>query len=267
MANGLSCPFAITTATWTHNGLDPHKLAEDQASDPNLTVATDSSLQLEQVQFDQHLHLWCDISCRVPWPYLPLAWHQPTFDKHLLSHPSIWVTHHIVSSKFIWPGLTKDIMQWVYTFICCQVAKVQRHTRVPWQQFELPDQHFQHIHVDIVGPLPKSEGQAYLFTIVNHFTHWPKAVPMSDSTAVSCTQALLHNWIMRFGIPDMVMLDRGAQFTGQLWHQLAQHFGFQCNHTTAYHLQANGLVEWLHHHLKASLTAWLTTSTWTQKLP
>ena len=54
---------------------------------------------------------------------------------------------------------------------------------------------------------------------------------------------------------------------GQLWHQLAQRFGFQCNHTTAYHPQANGLVERLHRHLKASLTARLTTSTWTQELP
>ena len=71
MADGLSRPFAIATATWTHNDLDPHKLAEDQASDPDLTAATDSSLRLKQVQFDQHLRLWCDTSCRVPRPYLP----------------------------------------------------------------------------------------------------------------------------------------------------------------------------------------------------
>ena len=77
---------------------------------------------------------------------------------------------------------------------------------------------------------------------------------MADSTAASCAQALLHNWIARFGISDTVMLDRGAQFTGQLWHQLVQRFGFQCNHTTAYHPQANGLVEQLHCHLRASLT-------------
>ena len=66
MVNSLSHPFVIATATWTHNGLDLHKLAEDQASDPDLTAATDSILQLEQVQFDQHLYLWCDTSCRVP---------------------------------------------------------------------------------------------------------------------------------------------------------------------------------------------------------
>ena len=87
MADGLSRPFAIATATWTHNGLDSHKLAEDQASHPDLTAATDSSLRLEQVQFDQHLRLWYDTSCRVPRPYLPPAWRRPTFDKlHSLSH-------------------------------------------------------------------------------------------------------------------------------------------------------------------------------------
>ena len=112
-----------------------------------------------------------------------------------------------------------------------------------------------------------SEGQAYIFAIVDHFTCWPKAVPMVGSTDINCTQALIHNWIARFGIPDTVMLDRGVQFMGQLWHQLVQRFGFQCNHTTAYHLQANGLVERLHHHLKASLPARLTTSTWMQELP
>ena len=207
-------------------------------------------------------------SSRVPRPYLPLAWHRPTFDTlHSLSHPSIRATRRIASSKFVWPGLAKDVTQWARTCIRCQVVKVQRHTRAPRQQFELPDRCFQHIHVDIVGPLPKSEGQTYLFTILDRFTRWPEAVTMADSTVESCAQVLLHNWIARFGIPDTVTSDRGAQFTGQLWHQFAQRFGFQCNHTTAYHPQANGLIERLHRHLKASLTARLTTSTWTQELP
>ena len=163
--------------------------------------------------------LWCDTSCRVPRPYLPPAWRRPTFDTlHSLSHPSIRATSRIVSSKFVWPGLAKDVTQWARTCIRCQVAKVQRHTRAPRQQFELPDRRFQHIHVDIVGPLPKSEGQAYLFTIVDRFTRWPEAVSMADSTAASCAQALLHNWIARFGIPDTVTSDRGVQFTRQLWH-------------------------------------------------
>ena len=265
MADSLSHLFTIAATTWAHKGLDPHKLAKAQSSDPSLKSAADSSLQLEQVQFNPHLHLWCDTSCGEPWPYLPPDWRRPTFDMlHSLAHPSIRTTHHMVSSRFVWPGLAKDVTQWARSCTRCQIAKVQRHTAAPLQQFKLPDQCFQHIHVDIVGPLPKSKGQAYLFTMIDH---WPEAVPMADSTAVSCMQAFLQTWIVQFGIPDTVTSDRGVQFTGQLWNQLSQNLGFQCHHTTAYHLQSNGLVEHLHRHLKASLMAWLTTSTWTKELP
>ncbi len=268
IADGLSRSFTIAAATWKQHGLDPHQLAEAQASDPDLAAAADSSLRLEQVQFNPHLRLWCDISGRSPRPYLPTAWRRSTFNTlHSLSHPSIRATRRMVSSKFVWPGLAKDVTQWARTCIRCQTSKVQRHTVAPRQQFELPDRRFQHVHVDIVGPLPTSEGQNYLFTMVDRFTRWPEAVPMVDSTAASAAQAFLHNWIARFGMPDLVTSDRGVQFTGRLWNQLSQRFGFQCNRTTAYHPQANGLVERLHRHLKAALTARLTTPTWTQELP
>ena len=242
-------------------GFDPHKLAKDQASDPDLTAATDSSLRLEQVQFDQHLFLWCDTSCRVPRPYLPPAWRWPIFDKlHSLSHPSNRATRRIVSRKFVWPGLAKDVTQWARTCIRCQVAKVQRHTRAPRQQFELPDRRFQHIQVDIVGHLPKSEGQAYLFTIVDRFTRWPEAVPMADSTAASCAQALLHNWIARFGISRH----------GNVGQSLRNNCGINLPRVLAFSVTTPQLTtrkpmawfERLHRHLKASLTA----STWTQEL-
>ena len=39
MTNSLSHPFTIATAAWTQNGLNLHKLAEDQASDPSLIAA------------------------------------------------------------------------------------------------------------------------------------------------------------------------------------------------------------------------------------
>ena len=42
--------------------------------------------------------------------------------------------------------------------------------------------------------------------------------------------------------------------------------GIELRHTTAYHLQSNGLVERFHRHLKAALRARLTGSNWTAEL-
>ncbi|XP_072918216.1 uncharacterized protein [Hemitrygon akajei] len=126
---------------------------------------------------------------------------------------------------------------------------------------------FQHIHVDIVGPLPVSRGARYIFTMVDRFTRWPEAVPLIDTSTESCTRALIANWIARFGLPTDITSDRGAQFTSGLWTALAQLLGTQLHHTTAYHPQSNGLVERFHRHLKSALMARLRGPNWSDELP
>ena len=77
---------------------------------------------------------------------------------------------------------------------------------------------------------------------------------------------MLH-WIARFGVPTDISSDRGAQFTSRLWSAMAELLGIQLHHTTAYHPQANGLVERFHRHLKSALCARLRNSNWIDELP
>ena len=121
--------------------------------------------------------------------------------------------------------------------------------------------------MDLVGPLPPSEGHSYIFTIVDRFSRWPEAIPLRDSTAKSCVQALLRTWVTRFGVPDHIISDRGAQFTGALWHELHHLLGIHVHQTTSYHPQANGLVERFHRQLKGALRARLTGPEWMDHLP
>ncbi|XP_047121965.1 uncharacterized protein LOC124805448 [Schistocerca piceifrons] len=54
--------------------------------------------------------------------------------------------------------------------------KISRHVSVGVGKFPDTTAQFAHIHIDAVGLLPPSEGQHYLLTVTDRFTHWPEAI-------------------------------------------------------------------------------------------
>ena len=90
---------------------------------------------------------------------------------------------------------------------------------------------------------------------------------MVDCSAASCVRALLRTWICRYGVPDHIVSDRGAQFTSHLWGELSRILGIKHQTTTSYHPQANGLIERFHRHLKGALKARLSGPSWMDELP
>ena len=148
----------------------------------------------------------------------------------------------------------------------CHSSKVSRHVRAPLSRRQEPDSRFSSLHVDLVGPLPPSEGMRYIFTIVDRFSRWVEAVPLPTMTAGDCAVALLRHWITRFGVPSDITTDQGRQFCSDLWRDLHRLLGIKSLRTTAYHPQANGMVERLHRTLKERIMA-RSTSDWMSHLP
>ena len=73
------------------------------------------------------------------------------------------------------------------------------------QHISVPSRCFSHIHVDLVGPLPASEGFTHLFMVIDRTIRW--------TSVAACAHALFRGWIARFGVPAMMTSDRGTQFT------------------------------------------------------
>lgn len=138
-----------------------------------------------------------------------------------------------------------------------------RHT-VDLQRFPLPNSRFRHIHVDIVGPLPPSNGYQFLLTIIDRFSRWPEAVPMEDMTAKRVGRALCETWIARFGVPETITTDQG--FESELFRELSQAMGSEHIRTTAYHPQANGLVECFHRTNKPAIMV-VDSKHWCARFP
>ena len=107
----------------------------------------------------------------------------------------------------------------------------------------------------------------YLFTIIYRFTRWPEVVPLPDAHASTCASVLIQHWIARFGAPADITSDRGRQFTSTLWTMLNKLLGIEAKTTTAYHPQANGMVERFHRQLKTALKTRTASPNWLDELP
>ena len=80
------------------------------------------------------------------------------------------------------PRITpNNVTKWAKECLQCQRSKIQTHVKAPLKTFFAPARRrFGHVHIDLVGPLPESQGYKYLVTVINLFTRWPEAVPIQD---------------------------------------------------------------------------------------
>ena len=147
-------------------------------------------------------------------------------------------------------------------------GKVARHTHPPVKQITTPTTLFEHVHVDVVGRFPKDQGLRYVLTMLDRTTRWLEAIPIPDTTTDTILQAFINGWIARYGVPRTVTSDRGAQFTSRIWSGSLSKLGINATTTTAYHPQANGLVERFHRSFKNVLRCAASARTaWTRNLP
>ena len=186
---------------------------------------------------------------------------------HGLGHPSHRATEPLINSRFVWHQMNIDIANWCRSCTGCQTAKVSLHNRPVFGKFEEPTERCDHVHGDLVGPLPYSDGFKYLLTCVDCFTRWPEAIPILDIRAETVADVFFSGWVACFGTPATITTDRGAQFESRLWDTLCPQFGITRYRTTSHHPQSNSMVERFHRQLKAALMAHESPNPWRTTLP
>ena len=236
-------PGLITGASSSSTAVDWRAVALRQATCPDVQAAVSStSLQVEAL-LHEGVELLCDISTGNIWPLIPKTDRHEVFVAfHSIAHPGTRATCQLISSS-----MASDLAAWCRSCQQCQCAKVTKQLAAVFQPIPIPQRRFSHVHLDLVGPFPVSaDGYLYIFTIIDRTTRWLEAIPLKDMSTSTCSQVFFSHWVSRFGLSTTVTSDRGTQFTSDTWLQLCRRLA--CKHvtTTAFHPQANGMIECAH---------------------
>lgn len=154
---------------------------------------------------------------------------------------------------------------WAKECTKCQSCKIGRHTCAPLGEFERSGR-FEHVHIDIFGPLPSSQGKQFVVTMIDRASRWPEAIPTNIITAQSIANIFIENWVAQFGVPARISSDQGRQFNAEFLQCIMQRLGVHKIRTCAYHPQSNGRIKRWHRPFKAALMAYATEH-WVEILP
>lgn len=143
--------------------IDHFDLARRQEVNDGLTEWRANNPDIQKVRFpDLNVELYCHKQgCRTR-ICVPEFYQKMVFDAiHNLAHPGVKATKSQIMQHYAWPGMKRKIAEWTRACESCQRNKVTRYTKSQPEKIAIPDERFEHVHIDLVGPLPLANGMRH----------------------------------------------------------------------------------------------------------
>ncbi|MDO3651362.1 integrase, partial [Nocardia mangyaensis] len=141
-------------------------------------------------------------------------------DQLLSGHMGIDKTIAAISSKFWWPGLSKDVYDHVTTCTKCQAVNARSRKREGQLcPLPIPEHPWQQIFMDfITGMPPTPDGHDATFVIIDHLTKMVLVYFVNMSIdAPTVAELLFKEMVCRFGQPEHIICDRDPRFTNRFF--------------------------------------------------
>ena len=179
--------------------IDHKTLARDQRTCPDVRNMSERINTVCSIEYSPGVELWCNTDGPKARPLVPKQSRDLIIRMyHQLSHQGQKETLDKVKASYFWSTMGKDVSRYVKTCQTCQAVKPYKEIRPPMSKIKVPDTRFSELQIDVVGPMPQSEGMKYLLTIIDRTTRWVEAVPIPEATSDNCCKAFLRGWVQHF---------------------------------------------------------------------
>jgi transposase InsO family protein len=155
-------------------------------------------------------------------------------------------TYSVISRAYYWPGLQDSVKNYVAT--CHQCATAKTNTQPPaglLSSLPIPGQPFEWVTMDFVTGLPVTDkGHDAIAVFVDRLTKYVIAVPtVTQLSAAMLAELYFEHIVCSWGLPKVIVSDRGPQFRSKFWKALQGHLKTRVNMSTAFHPQTDGQTE------------------------
>lgn len=161
-------------------------------------------------------------------------------DNPTSGHCGVFKTFRRLSEFYFWPKMKSDVVNYVKRCQVCARYKPQQNKpggEMSTRPFAKSPWHV--VCMDIVGPLPRSHGYAYILVISCCFSKFPLIFPMREATGKIIARLVEENLFLLFGVPAAIITDNGSQFRGGEFRKLCEGYNVELWFTALYHPQAN----------------------------
>lgn len=163
-------------------------------------------------------------------------------DSPTAAHAGALKTTKRILQRYYWPGVAKDVKEYVKKCETCLKSKPT--TKAPvgvMGKMKVSTRPWQMISMDLMGPFVRStKGNQFLLVVCDHFTKMPVLIPLRNAKANKVCEIVENEIFWEHGIPKTIIIDNGKQFNCKLFKKMAESHGvnnifFNCY----YHPQNN----------------------------
>lgn len=169
-------------------------------------------------------------------------------------HRGITATIESVRSACFWPGMRKDVEEFVKNCRICCFTKP--NFLPPPNEPLLTKAPMEILALDYIGPLPEANGFKYILTAIDLFSRYAFAIPVKDLTADTLIDKCKEIFAVA-GFPDCILTDRGTQFLSDKFLSFLKRFSIRKMSTNAYTPWSNGCSERFNGTLQQNINAYL----------